>query len=474
MEDETDGPSEEVDDVNRVLSLGSTFRDLQTTLLIISLVLSVGCGLLVIFLVWEKHYLQKPSHFLRCNLAVDDIIFTSCLIPIRIYALFRQDVSGEHLWCSGMALVAPTCIVSMSGTYLLMAVDLYYFVCDPLRYHDKVTTKRVAVGIVVIRAFSLFFGLAPVAFGGLPEYGLVCEYDSVNSVSLSAIIRNIGLLVTLLVILSISMLYYQVFKVARRQQERDENRDLWVFQTKAFKLIAPHTIILTVSIATTVVQIAMARAVISEEQMSQYGLTIADHVSILLFLTVSSVANPIIYSLRLPDFRRAIKKLCGLPTNTPPAVPARRHGDIEVAAITGSAQGAPAAEVTPDPTPAEALKPTVEDGTPDAQKQTTTQADMNPGLAPCTQHRGYRTATQRPFQLTVRADVHAEPTPLSGEDITETLPGQLYMEAASPDVPTSAMDTEADKATEGHTLDQFASQHPPARPKLAWQEGTND
>ncbi|XP_035672172.1 olfactory receptor 6M1-like [Branchiostoma floridae] len=424
MEEGTEGPSEE-DDVNRVLSISSTFRDLQTAYLIISLVLSVGCGLLLIFLVWKKENLQKPSHFLRCNLAVDDIIFTSCLIPIRIVALFRQDVSGEHLWCSGRVLVAPASLPSMSGTYLLMAVDLYYFVCDPLHYHDKVTTKRVAVGILVIRAFSLFFGLAPVAFGGLPKYGLLCESDPVTSVSLSAIIRNIGTLVNFLVILFISTLYYQVFKEARRQQQRDENRDLWVFQTKAFKLMAPHAIVMTLSLATAIFQLAMARAVISEEQLSQYGLSVANHVSVLLFLSVSSVANPIIYSLRLPDFRRAIKELCGLPTNTPPAVPAQRHGDMEMAAITGSGQGAPAAEVTPAPTPTEALKPTAEDGTPDRAQKQTTQADMSPGLAPCTQHRGYRTATQRPFQLTVRADVHAEPTPRSEEDITVTLPGQL-------------------------------------------------
>ncbi|XP_078617679.1 histamine H2 receptor-like [Branchiostoma floridae x Branchiostoma japonicum] len=358
----------------------------------------------------------------------------------------------------------------MFGTYLMMAVDLYYFVCDPLHYHDKVTTKRVAVGIVVVRAFSFFFGLGPVAFGGLPQNSVVCETDPANSASLSAMLRNINLIVFLLAVFSISMLYYRVYKEARKQQERDENRDLWVFQTKAFKLMAPHAIALTVSVTTTVFQVAMARAVISEEQVSQYGLTVAHHLSILLFLTVSSVANPIIYSFRLPDFRRAIQELCGLPTNTPVVVPAR---DMEVAAITGSGQGAPATNVTPAQNPAEAVKPTAEAPTPDQAQKQTTQADMDPGQAPSTQHRGYRTATQRPLQLTVRADVHAEPTPRSGEDITETLPGQPYLDEESPDVPTLALDTETDKATVGHTLDQFASQHPPARPKLAWQEGTN-
>ncbi|XP_035663372.1 trace amine-associated receptor 5-like [Branchiostoma floridae] len=416
------------DDINHIyLSIGSTFRDLQTTYLIISLVLSVGCGLLLLFLVWKKDYLQKPSHFLRCNLAVDDIIFTSCLIPVRIYAIFQQDINGEDLWSAAKLLVAPPCLLSMFGTYLMMAVDLYYFVCEPLHYHDKVTTKRVVVGIATIRTLSFLFGLAPVVFFGVPQFD-----QAVNSASSFVIFRNIGLVVFLLVALSIPLLYYQVIKEARRQQERDENRDLWVFQTKAFKMMVPHAIVLTVSVATSIFQVAMARALISdEEQTLPYALIVADHVAILLFLTVSSIANPIIYSFRLPDFRRACKELCGLPTNTPPAVPARRHGDMEMAVITGSGQGAQVTEMTPAPTSAE--KFTKEDV--HSQNQTT-RANTSPGRPPGTKYRGCATSTayQRPSQFTVRADVHAEPTPCSGQDIAGTLPGQLHLDADSGDV----------------------------------------
>ncbi|XP_066289251.1 adenosine receptor A2a-like [Branchiostoma lanceolatum] len=223
-----------------------------------------------------------------------------------------------------------------------MAIDLYYFVCDPLRYHDKVTTKRVVVGILMIRAFSLFFGLGPPVFGGLPEYGMPCEIEPLNSVALSAVLRNINLFVFLLITLSIPMIYYRVFKEARRQQERDENRNLWVFQTKAFKKMAPHAIVLPIFVTTTFFQVAMARAVIGKEQ---YVLIVADHVAILLFLTVSSIANPIIHSFRLPDFRRACKELCGLPTNPPVApAPVPRHQDLEMAAITCPGQGEPDTE----------------------------------------------------------------------------------------------------------------------------------
>eukprot|EP00058_Branchiostoma_floridae_P015791 XP_002601279.1 hypothetical protein BRAFLDRAFT_81319 [Branchiostoma floridae] len=371
MEEETAGPSVKVD-INRVLSIDSTSRDLQTAYLITSLVLSVGCGLLLIFLVWKKESLQKPSYYLRCNLAVDDVIFTSVMIPIRIYALFQQDVFGKHLLCIGRTLVVPTCVLSMFGTYLLMAIDLYQFVCHPLHYHERVTTKRVGVSILTIRAFSLFLVAAPVAFGGLPKYGMPCQIDPENTVSISLI--NINIIVLSSTILAIPMFYYRVFKEARKQQERDENRDLWVFQTKAFKMMLPHAIVLTVSVATTVFQVAITRAVISKEQMSQRALIVADHVSALLFLTLSSMANPIICSFRLPEFRRAIRELCGFPTNTPPAVSARRR-DMEMAAITSRRQVAHATELVPAQSNTNGLKPAVEDIPSDQAQGQTTRGD---------------------------------------------------------------------------------------------------
>ncbi|XP_019630627.1 PREDICTED: olfactory receptor 6B2-like [Branchiostoma belcheri] len=355
MEEETDGSSVE-DCMSHVLSIGSTSRDLQTAYLIISLVLSVGCCLLLMFLVWKKEYLQKPSHYLRCNLAVDDIVFTGCLIPVQINALFRQDASGEQLWCSAEVLVGPACLLSMFGTYVMMAVDLYYFVCHPLHYHDKVTTKRVLLGILAFRTLSLVGGLGPVVFGGLPKYNLRCEIDAANSTSVSAILRSTNVLFAILVALSVFIIYCRVFLEAKRQQERDENRSLWVFQTKAFKVMVPHAIVLTASLTTTIFRIATLRAVISEEQMSQRALIVAARVALLLYLTLSSVANPVIYSFRLPEFRRACKELCGWPTNlNPPAVPARRHrqDEVEMATITGPRRRAPASELAPAQTSSE-------------------------------------------------------------------------------------------------------------------------
>ncbi|KAI8498080.1 hypothetical protein Bbelb_240240 [Branchiostoma belcheri] len=443
MENETDGSPVE-DGMNHVLSIGSTSRNLQTAYLIISLVLSVGCGLLLIFLVWKKEYLQKPSYYLRCNLAVDDIIFTGCQIPVRVYALFRQDASGRQVWCAAEGLVGPASLMSMCGTYLMMAVDLYYFVCDPLHYHDKVTTKRVVLGILVFRAFSILFGMAPLAFIG-QNYSR-CEMEPASSTPVATIFMIMNLLFVVLVVVSVPVIYCRVMLEARRQQERDENRDLWLFQTKAFKVMLPHAIVWAASITTTAFHIATVPALNSEEQTSQPALIIAARVALLLYLTLSSMANPVIYSFRLPEFRRACRELCGWRTNAnPPAVPARRHrqDDVEMIAITGTGRrGAPVSKVAPAQTSSEGLIHQSTMLSDQAPKQTT-QVDMIPGPG----HRGRETTAGRPVRLTVMAEVHDEPPPCPGED----------------DIPTLTLDTDTDGATTGHILD-----NPHPRTKIAW------
>ncbi|XP_019614566.1 PREDICTED: olfactory receptor 6B3-like [Branchiostoma belcheri] len=414
--------SSSVDRTSHILAVGPASRDLQTVYLVISLVVSVGCGLLLIFLVWKKEYLQKPSHYLRCNLAVDDIISTGCLIPVHIYGLFQQDVGSEQLSCSAKGLLLPACQMSMLGTYLMMSVDLYYCICHPLYYHDKVTTKRVMGGILASRVISLILGLGPVVFGGLPTLNanLQCELEPVNSASVAAILRSVNIITLILAGFTILILYYFVLKEARKQQARDENRTMWLFQTKAFKTMAPHAVVFTVSAGTAIFKVAMVRGVVSTDQRSSQTMIVADRVALLLMLTLSSMANPIIYSFRLSEFRKACKELCGLPTSLPVAPNARRQQDMNT--------------VVHSLTQASNLPPT------NRETVSETQADTSIKHAPSGPY-------ARPKQLTTRAEVHAAPAPVParcGEAVTCTIPGQVNVdvEPAHDSTPTSESETD--------------------------------
>ncbi|CAH1256724.1 OR4A15 [Branchiostoma lanceolatum] len=411
---------------------------LQTAYLLGSLVLAVGCGLLVIYLVWKKEFLQKPRHFIRCNLAVDDIVFTVCMIPTELCLLFSPQ-EGSHFQeaCWVQMLVGRSSSASMFGTYLLMAVELYYFICQPLHYNSKVTTKRVGGGIAAVRAFALFFGAGSAIIQRLQDSGVnLCETEPLTSTSTSAIFISISYLAGVLAVIAIFIIYYLVFKEARKQQERDENRNLWLCQTKAFKTMAPHITILAVLLASIIFLVAFARVLYNTEE--KLSVLIVFRVAKMIYLTLSSVVNPIIYSFRHPEFRPALRELCGMPQNLPAAMappPVRRGQDMEMAVfstpdrgqwasrrefrpIPSSSQGeGQLEEETPPPSPAQIQAETHSQQAPPpspAQTQAEAHGQQAPpptGSPAQTQAETYGQQTSPPSPAQTQAEAHGQQAP---------------------------------------------------------------
>ncbi|XP_035669924.1 adenosine receptor A2a-like [Branchiostoma floridae] len=335
MAEQAMGFSANMHHMYRDLSVSSLSRGLQTAYLVISLVVSLGCSSLLVFLVWKKVYLRKPRHFLRSNLAVDDMVFVACLIPLEICLLFSQDSRNDHLFCWLQLMVAYPTTASMFGTYLMMALELYYFICKPLHYRAKVTTKRVIIGIFAVRTFALVFGVGPELLERLQNSSdtLRCTPEPIGSTSVAAIFLSIIQAGIVLSVLVIFILYSFIFKEARKQQQRDEHRNLWLCQTKAFNVMAPHITVLAVSVASLIVMVVSIRAFFTQNKKASDSLLITVKVSKLLYQTVSSMVNPIVYSFRQPEFRRALRELFGRPANAPVAMapaPIQRTQDIQM------------------------------------------------------------------------------------------------------------------------------------------------
>ncbi|XP_078664870.1 uncharacterized protein LOC144907560 [Branchiostoma floridae x Branchiostoma belcheri] len=425
-------------EIHEIVANTPLSRGLQTAYLVICLVIATGCNLLLIFLVWTKELLRKPRHYLRCNLALEDIIFTGCMIPSVIYFLFSDGVSARHVMCVE-SLVVPMSTVSMFGTYLLMAIELYHFICHPLHYGTNVTTKRVFIGIVSVRAFALFFGVGPTVIKRLQnsDDSLLCQLEPFNSTNPAAIFRNICGLSVVFAVLAILIIYYIVYKEARKQQERDEQRHLWLCQIKAFRKLAPHIVVLAVSVASYLFLVASGRAVLNGGEKVSTSRLITVVVANRIFLTVSSMVNPIIYSFRQPEFRRALRQLCGLSNHialVPPPPPAHRRQDVAVINVPAyhgeetspsQQENGQHGEQAPPPSPDEIQAVTegqhAEYGeqappliSPDRTQTKTRgqQTEVHDERAPVSDHcEEEKTRPNRPAVLTVQAEVHLNPTP---------------------------------------------------------------
>ncbi|XP_035662478.1 olfactory receptor 10P1-like [Branchiostoma floridae] len=285
-------------------------RGFQIAYLVTTVALSVVCGLLVIVLVWKKEYLQKPCHYLRCNLAVDDILFTGLCVPNVIHNISHGYNPASFTLCRVEGAFTLGLLLSKTCTYLLMAMDVYFFIIHPLHYNDKVTTPRVAWAIAAARTLTFVVALTSVAVGGSGNTQdvsdvLVC-LPGMNSSPKNTVLAILIVVVPIavFVVLAVGALYYRVLKEAREQQHRDEDRHLQLHETQAFRALAPHFTVVLVFVGTAILSFIFARA--AQTEGASIYLSVARRVAMLLNLSLSYITDSVVYSLKKADFRRAM------------------------------------------------------------------------------------------------------------------------------------------------------------------------
>lgn len=181
---------------------------------VIGFVALIG-NIFVIVKVYQERCLHKPTYYLIASLAVADLLTGTVALPSGAYGRVVQNVrtcSGEtHLWFFMMAFYLH-CVSVMH--LIAIAIDRYICITRPLKYISVVTPKRIAGTIAFNWVMSCSFGLVP----------LYSRNDQTIS-HCSAIAYNIIMFYTsailpLLCLLVLSLIYWIIFRVARRQVMR--------------------------------------------------------------------------------------------------------------------------------------------------------------------------------------------------------------------------------------------------------------
>ncbi|XP_029348778.1 trace amine-associated receptor 13c-like [Echeneis naucrates] len=106
-------------------------------------VLTAALNLLVIISISHFKQLQTPTNLLLLSLAVSDFF-------VGLVTCF-QILLSDGCWilsdctCTLSVLLDYTITSASVGTMVLISVDRYVAICDPLRYSDKVTVRGVVV-----------------------------------------------------------------------------------------------------------------------------------------------------------------------------------------------------------------------------------------------------------------------------------------------------------------------------------------
>ncbi|XP_030017800.1 trace amine-associated receptor 13c-like [Sphaeramia orbicularis] len=113
--------------------------------------MTVALNLLVIITVSHFRQLHTPTNLILLSLAVSDLLVGLVPMPGEVYLHFNCWFLGD-LMCSSYNLITYVSVSASVGNMVLISIDRFIAICDPLHYTHKVTITRVKVHARAMRS----------------------------------------------------------------------------------------------------------------------------------------------------------------------------------------------------------------------------------------------------------------------------------------------------------------------------------
>ncbi|XP_075767978.1 olfactory receptor 10P1-like [Pelodiscus sinensis] len=296
--------------VTEFIFLGfSDLQHLQSLLfiliLLIYLVILVGNGLIIAVTLADLA-LHTPMYFFLRNLSVLEICYTSAIIPKTLANLLSEHQGLLFLGCAIQMFFFIFFGSTECGLLAVMSYDRYVAICHPLRYSlimSRKATFWMAAGVWA--AGSVVACEQTAAIFTLPFHGSnkinhffcdvlpVLRLVSTDTSLIQAVLAFLTVVVIVLPFLFIVASYTSIICTILKMRS-DEG------QRKAFSTCSSHLITVTLFYGSTFV---------TYMRPSSSGSVDLDRAISLFYTVVTPTFNPIIYTLRNKDVKRALRNL---------------------------------------------------------------------------------------------------------------------------------------------------------------------
>ncbi|XP_073510961.1 olfactory receptor 5P50-like [Phyllobates terribilis] len=287
----------------RLLGFQSLFKykPLLFLLFTLSYICILGGNLLIILLVTIIDHLKIPMFFFLKHLSIADVLLTTCVIPMMLDIMFVEE-GVLSLWGCLIQLY----FFSIFGfihcfLYAIMTYDQYLAICHPLRYSSIISPDlclQLVIGAwfwVIVLVTSEFFVIIQFNFCGLNYMDhFFCDLGHLMELATSGISIIIlqdfvcGIFMVFLpfffIIISYCCIFFTVLKISSSYGRK-----------KAFSTCSTHLTTVCAYYGTLIM------VYITPSNINKYRS--------LLYIVVTPLMNPIIYSLRNNEIRRAAQKM---------------------------------------------------------------------------------------------------------------------------------------------------------------------
>ncbi|XP_047457285.1 trace amine-associated receptor 13c-like [Mugil cephalus] len=276
-------------------------------------VITVALNLLVIISVSHFRTLHTPTNILLLSLAVSDFLVGVLLMPGEILQQTACWFLGDMM-CSLYNYVSYIITSASVGDMVLISVDRYVAICDPLHYPTRVTEKRVQLCVCLCWLCSVFYTTF-ILKDDLIQPGKHNSCYGECAIVISYTAGIIDLIFTFIVPISlIIVVYMRVFVVAVSQARAMRSHIAAVtvevsltLATKKSELKAGRTLGVLIVVFLMCFCPYYCVALVGNNSISSSSLTF-----VLYLFYFNSCINPLIYALFYPWFRKAMKPIVTL------------------------------------------------------------------------------------------------------------------------------------------------------------------
>ncbi|XP_074834624.1 olfactory receptor 51I1-like [Carettochelys insculpta] len=263
---------------------------------------------LVLCIVRTDRHLHRPMYWFLCMLSVNDLGMSLSTLPTLLGTFCFHFTSVNFDACLAQMFFIHTFSFMESGILVAMSFDRFVAICNPLRYAAILTTPRiVGIGLsIVFKSSSMIFPFPflikrlPICKSNALSHAYCLHSDMMRLACADTTINNVyGLFSTLFtygldslfIILSYIMILMTVLNIASREQ-----------RLTALNTCASH-ICAVLLFYVPIIAVAV---------MHRFGKHFPHLVQILasyIYLFVTPVLNPVIYSVKTKEIRKAILRV---------------------------------------------------------------------------------------------------------------------------------------------------------------------